>query len=104
MISPPVSQSTILFYFTQSAPLSRTKTKKNHQITIKIKSEEVIDRHRKQTLKNLYAFIETRLRVYSALKNAQIEVATQLKSENIHLLIKTRRDAETLKSIKKAKK
>ena len=103
MASPPVSQSTIPSCSTQPAPPPETEAKEDRQITIKIKNEEVIGRHRKQTPKDLYAFIEARLKAYPALKNAQVEVATQLKSGDIRLLMKTREGAETLKNAKEAK-
>lgn len=101
--SPPIPQSTMTSCSTQPAPVPGSEAKTERQVTIKIRDNDTKERHRQQTPKDLQAFIETRFRAYPTLMTADIEVATQLKSGDIRLLMKTRGGAETLKNAKDAK-
>ena len=87
--SPPLPQSTLPSCSSQPAPPPELDRKEDRQVTIKIKDKDTAHKFRVQTPKQLQNFIETRLKHYPMLKSSEVEVAKQLKSGDLQLLMKT---------------
>ena len=101
--SPPIAQSTMTPCSSQPAPPPGIDTKENRQILIKLKNDEVAQKYRSNTSKQLQDYAQIQLSEYPTLKAVEIEVAKQLQSGDLQFLMKTRGDAETLKNAKEAK-